>query len=77
MFLGSGVYTILQKGGDFFELGQKTEPGKRNDLEQVKQAYKAGKTLGEIVEAAESFKPFNWLKNSRPISNLNGVGKLK
>ena len=61
-----GSIQYCKKGGDFFELGQKTEPGKRNDLEQVKQAYKAGKTLGEIVEAAESFQAIQLAQKLAP-----------
>lgn len=61
-----GSIQYCKKGGDFFELGQKTEPGKRNDLEQVKQAYKAGKTLGEIVDAAESFQAIQLAQKLAP-----------
>lgn len=61
-----GSIQYCKKGGDFFEQGQKTEPGKRNDLEQVKQAYKAGKTLGEIVDAAESFQAIQLAQKLAP-----------
>lgn len=45
-----------KKDGDYFEKGIMSAPGKRNDLNSVKEQIKDGSNLREIIETASSFQ---------------------
>lgn len=43
-------------GEGHFSFGEKPKPGKRTDIEDIKQAIKDGKTMNEIIEMAPSYQ---------------------
>lgn len=54
------------KGGDFTERGDPPNPGKRNDLGEIRQLLQSGAPISEVAEVCSSAQAFNFALRAAP-----------
>jgi hypothetical protein len=62
-------YNYCSKQGDFIEIGQRSEQGRRNDLLEIAKLIKAGTSLKDVAEIA----PATYIRNYRGIAHYQSL----
>lgn len=80
-----------KKGGDFYEYGEPPTPGKRTDIEEIREDLEAGATMRTVIQKARSMpsikyaetyfkyfeKPRNWKPTVTWFHGPTGSGKSR